>query len=88
MKVVILYHPFSEFARPIEEFARDFEHQMPGRKVELLSLETTEGATLAKTYDIVRYPAIIALRDDGQILKFWEGETLPLMNEVASYVNN
>jgi hypothetical protein len=85
MKVTILYRPNSEHARRIEEFAHDFERQQHGRQVELISLDTRDGVSLASLYDIVQYPAILALRNDGQLLNFWQGEQLPLMNEVAAY---
>jgi hypothetical protein len=87
MKVCILYHPESEFSRPVEEFAHDFQHSHAGSRLELISLQTREGAALASLYDVMRYPAVMALRDDGQILQLWEGEKLPLMSEVAAYAN-
>lgn len=83
MKMVMLYHPVSEHARKVEEYARDFErihHQAP----ELVSLETPEGANLAKVYGIVSYPAIIITMDDGSHIKQWEGDEFPLMDEVAA----
>lgn len=83
MKLSILYRPNSEHARKVEEFTHDFERK--GRKVELISLDTREGAALASLYDVMQYPAIIALRDDGQLVKEWEGEQFPLLNEVMAY---
>lgn len=86
MKVVMLYHPVSEHASKVEMFARDFErtqHVDP----ELVSLETKEGADLAKVYGIVQYPAIIVTQDDGAHMKQWEGDILPLMGEVAAYLH-
>lgn len=88
MKVVILYHPVSELARRIEEFAHDYERQVLGQRIELVSIETRDGAATATLYDIVQYPAILAMRDDGELLKYWEGENLPLINEVAAYANS
>lgn len=85
MKVAILYHPESEFARIVEEYARDFERQK-GNVVDLISLETKEGANLAALYNIVRYPALLVKRDNNDLIKHWEGEPLPLMNEVAGYL--
>ncbi len=85
MKVVILYHPRSEWARNVEEYARDFEHQR-NKKIELVSVEEREGADMAKLYDIVSYPAVLALRDSGDLLAHWQGEQLPLMNELSAYL--
>lgn len=86
MKVIALYRPSSEHARPVEEYARDFERQR-GKAIELLSLDTRDGAEKANLYGIMQYPALIALRDDGQMLKDWQGEHFPLMDEVAAYLD-
>ena len=85
MKAVILYHPESEAARGVEEYVRDFEIRT-GNTIELASLETKEGANLAALYDIVRYPALLVQQDNGDLVKFWQDERLPLMNEVAGYL--
>jgi len=85
MKLCIIYHPNSESARNIEEFIRDFKRRQPESRIELLSLETQEGAAQASLYGVMQYPALLALRNDGQLLKMWEGPTLPLMDEIAAY---
>ena len=85
MKLVVLYRPNSEHARKVEEFARDFSHSHANKKLELVSLDTRDGASTATLYDVMQYPAVLVLKDDGQILKEWEGEMLPLINEVAYY---
>lgn len=84
MKVVILYHPKSDHARAVETYARDYESFQHG-EIKLISLETKEGADMARLYDIVKYPAVLAVRDGGELLKHWQEEQLPLMQEVASY---
>jgi hypothetical protein len=86
MKVVILYHPNSEFARSVEEYARDFEHQR-GKKIDLVSLDEADGSDMARLYDVTNYPAVLATRESGEMLALWQGENLPLMNEVAAYIN-
>lgn len=85
MKVLILYYPDAEHSRAVEEFVHEFERQHTGRNIELLSLSSREGATQADLYDVMDYPAILALADDGQLLKHWQGATLPLMRDVAGY---
>jgi hypothetical protein len=85
MKAVILYHPKSEEARKIEEYARDFERRKD-KKIELLSLETRDGSSTATIYDIVRYPALMVLDIDGRLQKGWQGDGLPLMDELAAYL--
>lgn len=87
MRLVVLYRQNSEQARPIEEFIREFTRRS-AKKVEVLDPDTREGTSLAEAHDIVRYPAILALTDDGQALNMWQGEDLPLLDEVASYVGS
>lgn len=82
--MVILYHPNSDHARTVEQFAHDFSTQV-GRRIELVSLESRDGAATASLYDITRYPAIIALSNAGEILKAWQGPVMPLINEVSYY---
>lgn len=88
MKVLILYRPNSDHARPVEEFVHDFTRQHPGKVVELISLDTRDGAATATLYDVLNHPALLAVRDDGSVLQLWQGDQLPLMNEVAAYLNS
>lgn len=89
MKALILYRPNSEHATIVETFVRDFEHQYDTRekKVELVSVNTRDGSTTASLYDVWAFPAILILTDDGRVLNLWQGERLPLMEEVAGYMH-
>ena len=53
----------------------------------MVDLNTRDGSSTASLYDVMQYPAILALTDDGQLVKEWEGQSLPLMNEVAYYAH-
>jgi hypothetical protein len=88
VKVLILYRPDSEHSTLVETFVRDFEHQHDARggKIEMVSINTRDGAVTASLYDIWSFPAILALGDDGQVINLWQGEPLPLMDEVAGYL--
>ena len=85
--MLILYHPVGEFSTMVENFANDCK-QKTNREVELISLETPEGALLASVYGLVDYPCELIIRDDGQLAKHWEGSTLPLYDEVMGYLNS
>jgi hypothetical protein len=85
MKVLILYRPNSEHARTIEEFVHDFEREHGQKAIELISLDTLKGSTTAALYDITQYPALMVLANDGRLVRFWQGEELPLMSEVGYY---
>ena len=85
MKVLILYRPKSEQTTNVETFIHDFKYRHDTGHLEVLDADSREGIAMATLYDVMSYPAILALRDDGSVLKSWEGEMLPLMDEVAYY---
>lgn len=85
MKIVVLYRPNSEHGRDVESFAREYQTRHKSGKLEMLSVDTRDGSATASLYDIMSYPAILALRNDGSVLKVWEGDMLPLMDEVTFY---
>jgi hypothetical protein len=86
MKLVILYRPNSEHARATEMFMHDFTARNASLNVEAINVDDRNGVALAGLYGIWRYPALLAVADDGVLLKYWEGDSLPLMDEVASYL--
>lgn len=90
MKVLILYRPNSEHATPVEMFVRDFEHRygLNNKKIELVSVNTRDGAATASIYDVWAFPAILAITTEGQVLNLWQGEPLPLIDEVAGYMRS
>lgn len=85
MRAVILYHPNSEQVSLVEDFKRDYESRHYGHKVELVSLETPDGADMARLYDVVRYPALLVLNDDGAFQQMWQDQPWPPIEEVAAY---
>ena len=87
MRVVILYHPKSEHWGRVADYAHDFQ-RFKDKPLELVSLETVEGAHLAELYDVTLYPAILAIANDGHLQKLWQDEQLPLMNELEYYTQS
>lgn len=87
MKVLVLYRPNSEFARPTETFVHDFEHQHEAlaSAVELIDIDSRNGAATASVYDVVVHPTILVVANDGQLIKSWE-RTFPLLDELSGYL--
>lgn len=86
MRLCLLYHPVSEHGRQVESYAREFTTRY-NKNPELISIETRDGADMARMYDVVQYPAVLVLADDGTLSKYWQGDMLPLMDEVAGYLH-
>ena len=84
MKIAVLYHSQSEQERKVLEFQHDYNRRT-GRDISLMDLNTRDGWSLASLYDIVKYPAVLAMGNDGSLLQSWQGEQLPLMNDVMYY---
>lgn len=84
MRIIIIYRPISEHGRIVEEYAHELE-KSHGVTPELLSIDTREGADMARLYDVVAYPTILALRNDGSFADMWSGEHLPLVNDIIAY---
>ncbi len=85
MRVVVVYKQETDYARRVDEFLGDFKRQT-GRDLETLDPDTRDGSGFCETYDIVEYPTIIAISDDGQIQNQWKGLPLPTISEVSYYV--
>lgn len=88
MKTIIIYRPNSEHARMVDEFVHQYLRRYQEHKLELLNVDSREGGAIASLYDVMAYPAIVALRNDGSAMMVWQGDSLPLMDEVASYAFN
>jgi hypothetical protein len=84
MKSIVIYKPESEHASTVEEYLRDFLSRT-GRELETIDPDSSEGAEMCRVYDIVEYPSIVALSDDGQLQNSWRGLPLPTISELSYY---
>ena len=90
MKLLILYRPNSEHATLVESYIRDLEmqHDIGSDKIDLVSVDTREGSSMAALYDVWSFPTIVVIDGSGALLNMWQGEQLPLMDEVVGYMNS
>jgi hypothetical protein len=87
MRAVVVYKEESDHAREVIDYLADFTRQT-GRELEVIDPETADGAMFCRTYDIVEYPSIIALSNDGALQNLWRGRPLPTISEVSYYVED
>ena len=85
MRVVVITKEATDYSRNVDTFVTDFTRQT-GRTLEVLDPDSPEGDSFCRTYDIVEYPSIIALGNDGQLQNLWTGTMLPTISEVSYYV--
>lgn len=86
MKLLVLYQPKSEHARMVEEYLSEFSRLYPDVEIEALDAESVEGVNKSELYDILEYPAFLALGTDGNLQNMWLGKLLPQKQEVVSYL--
>ncbi len=86
MRVVVIAKENQEYSRNVETFLTDFTRQT-GHEVDMLNPDTKEGESLCRTYDIVEYPTVIAIGNDGQMQNIWTGTMLPTISEVSYYAS-
>lgn len=84
MRVVVLTRSNTDYARSVDTFVTDFARQT-GNQLEVLDADTSQAESLAQAYDIVEYPTILALSDDGRMQNMWSGVNLPTISEVSYY---
>ncbi len=85
MKVVMVYRDDSDRARAVIDFLRDVKRQT-GHDIEVMDPDSAEGADFCRVYDIVEYPTMLALDDDGHLQNTWRGLPLPTISETSYYL--
>lgn len=85
MRVVCIWRRDSDYGRTVEEWLTEFERRT-GAEIESLDPDSREGESLCRAYDVVEYPTILALNDDGSVLSLWRGQMLPTFDEVNYWV--
>ena len=86
MKVIVLYRPRSEHRAMVDEFIRQYQRLYPESKLDVVDVDSRDGTAIAQTYAIVSYPAVMVMRDDGNVVESWQGDTeLPKVEDVRYY---
>lgn len=85
MRTIVIYKDETDYARDVYDYLRDFTRQT-GHELETLNPDSPEGADFCRAYDIVEYPTVVALSDDGSLQNMWRGMPLPTISEVSYYV--
>ncbi len=83
MRVLCIYRDKEDYTRAVDEWLENFRRQT-GREIETMNPD--ESVNFCETYDIVEYPTILALGNNGEVRASWRGRNLPLINEVLYYM--
>ncbi len=82
----MIYRDGEDYTRAVTDFLHDFGRATGGYKIEEVNPDTKDGDSLARTYDIVEYPTLIALTNDGVMQEMWRGTRFPLISELTYYI--
>lgn len=83
MRVVCIFRDNQDYSRSVNEWLENFRRQT-GREIEIMNPDTN--TSFCETYDVVEYPTILALDNNGAVCATWRGKSLPLVNEVLFYM--
>lgn len=83
MRLVIVYRAASDHRMYVETYIRDFKFQTGG-KIETVNPDTRDGAAFCRSYDVVEYPTMLAITNDGTSVATWRG-MLPTMSDASIY---
>jgi len=86
MKVVMLYRERSDHRRDVETYVSDIKRRT-GNEVELIDIDSREGARIAQLYGIMQYPALLVTRDTGELQQDYQGVAkFPTINDISFYL--
>ena len=83
MRVVCVYRDNQDYSRSVSEWLENVRRQT-GREIEII--DPDKESAFCEAYDIVEYPTILAIGEQGDIRASWRGRDLPLINEVLYYM--
>ena len=83
MSVICVYRDIQDYTRSVTEWLENVRRQT-GREVE--TMDPDNNPSFCEAYDIVEYPTILAIGNNGEVRASWRGRSLPLINEVLFYM--
>ena len=87
MKVVCLYREDTDYAREVTDWMHEFERET-GKRIEVLDPDSVDGDIFTRAHDILQFPMVVALTNDGVVHKKWGGTPLPQFDEVLYYLKD
>ncbi|MBQ3430968.1 hypothetical protein IJG20_02635 [Candidatus Saccharibacteria bacterium] len=85
MRVLVVFKEYSDKAREVFEWIEEFERRS-GRKVEKMNPESKDGESFCVAHDIVEYPTVLAIGEDGKVYEQWSGVPMPQIDTMIGYM--
>lgn len=84
MRVVCVWKESADYSREMADWLEGFRRRT-NKEIESVDPESVDGSNFASIYDVVEYPTLLALADDGKVLGTWRGMPLPRIDEVSYF---
>lgn len=84
MRLIVLTKDQTDYTREVDEYLFEFKRRT-GHDLEVINPESSAGISFTEAYDILEFPTIIAISDDGRVQNSWKGLPLPTMSELSYY---
>ena len=83
MRVVCVYRDNQDYSRSVNEWLSNL-HRQTGKDIEIINPDNDP--KFCEAYDVVEYPTILALGEQGDVRASWRGLNLPLIDDVLYYM--
>jgi len=85
MRTYVFYRSNTEDEKDLRDFLHNLKLEGEEDSVKLKDINTRDGDADAKLYGVDRYPTVVTVANDGQMIRTWDG-TLPLVRELTFYL--
>ena len=85
MKIVVFSREGRDYSRSVTEFVEMFKRKYPSQSVVVKDPDTKESTSMLTALGVNQYPAVVVMTEDNRATQLWQGEPLPLSDEVAAF---
>ena len=85
MKIVVFSREGRDYSRGVTEFVEMFKRKYPAQDITIKDPDTVESTTILTALGVNQYPAVVVMTSDNRATQLWQGEPLPLSDEVAAF---
>ena len=86
MRLVVVMREKRDYSREVYMWLGDWDRRNPGLQPEIIDPDSRDGVGFITAYDLLEFPAVIVLRDDGSVVHMWKGTPMPGLDEVRGHL--
>lgn len=86
MKTVVVFRAQRDYSREVYDWLREYNRRS-ATPAEEVDPDTRNGIGFTGAYDILEFPAVLVMTDDGKVSQVWRGTPMPPPDEVRGYAS-